>query len=218
MPGLEERRTREQSLCRPSGEPVLGSRGLPSKSKPNPKPGVLRRHDAPKQHFLYQYQGWGQGKKPPRVSSAQGHPQTALRMRSALATCQSPSAHCPFLTGSCPHRGSGQTRVLPRSSPPCQGMGVTRQRPVCRVLSQPTTIVKADSPACETTRGQGKVSSAEPPGPGSPPKSCALPAPVAQLPSVTSSNLKKGLEGPIQRGSCRQSRHYAQISPCESGP
>lgn len=83
-----------------TGEPVIGSRGLPSKSKPNPKPGVLRRrHDAPKQHFLCQYQGRGQG-KPPRVSSAQGHLQTALHMRSSLATCQSPSAHCPFLAGS----------------------------------------------------------------------------------------------------------------------
>lgn len=123
LPGPEERRTREKSLCRQTGEPVLGSRGLPSKSQPNPKPGVLGRHDAPKQHFLCQYQGRGQGKKPPRVSSAQGHPQTALHMRSASATCQSPSAHCPFLTGSCPHRGSGQTRVLPRSSPPCRAWG-----------------------------------------------------------------------------------------------
>lgn len=104
-----------------TGEPVLGSRGLSSKSKPNLKPGVLRRrHVAPKQHFLCQYQCWGQGKKPLRVSSAQGHLQIALHMHSSLATCQSPSAHCPFLTGSCPHGGSRQTRVLPGQTLPAR--------------------------------------------------------------------------------------------------
>lgn len=63
------------------------------------------------------------------------------------------------------------------------------------------TIVKADSPICETTRGQGKVSSAEPP------------ASVAQLPNVTSSSLKKGLEGPIQPGNKAQPQRLSREVP-----
>lgn len=67
----------EVPVCTQTGEPILGSRGSPSESKPNPEPGVLGRgHDTPKQHFLCQHQGRRQSEKPLRVSAAHGHLHT----------------------------------------------------------------------------------------------------------------------------------------------
>lgn len=71
-------------LCRRTGEPVLGGRGLPFKSMTNPKPGMLRGRDTPKQHFLCRCQEQSEkpegscSPKPPTTSPVHAQPISYL--------------------------------------------------------------------------------------------------------------------------------------------
>lgn len=78
----------QKSLCAHRlGSPFWEAEGSPSESKPNPEPGVPRRgQDAPKQHFLCQYQGRRQSEKQPlRVSAAHSHLHTHSPLITARA-------------------------------------------------------------------------------------------------------------------------------------
>lgn len=142
-------------------------------------------YDALKQHFLCRCEGRGGGGGSDRgLAQPAAATHAAPHAHGLSAACRSPSARCPFLTGSCPHVG---TQVCPRAmqvrARPCQGLGTTGQRLVCRASGQPTTRGR-HSPICGFAKPIGPPEAQEKsaglsPGARLAPKNCPLPASVA---------------------------------------